>query len=183
MRPEFGAPSGVGRYGVLDRDDDGRPVCHECGRAFEQLATHTRTAHGLTAARYREKHGLSTRTRLIGTATAARLSEAWYEHETEHLARLDAARDVDAARAGNTAAGQRRAERVARRIEASSARRVDLIPAQVAELGDLTDMQGWADRARALIERDGVSHAAIARAVGLANGSVVWNRLRRYPPV
>lgn len=35
--------------------------------------------------------------------------------------------------------------------EQGAARRRDLTADQVAELGDITDMQGWADRARALV--------------------------------
>lgn len=179
-RPAYGSLDGHGLYGILTRDDEGRVICHECGRACEQLATHLRYSHGMSAALYREVHGLSTGTKLLGTATLAKLSESWRRHEAEHLARLDATRDVDAARSRNTAAAQWRPELIARRREAAAAQRRDLTSAQVASLGDITDMQGWADRARALIERDGVSVAAIARAVGMSTGGVD-GRLRRYP--
>ena len=76
--------------------------------------------------------------------------------------------------------GQWSPSRVAARQASARARRADLSPDQVAELGDVTDLPTWAARARTLIERDGVSAVAIARAVGIAD-STMAQRLRRYP--
>lgn len=70
------------------------------------------------------------------------------------------------------------AELIARRREAAAAQRQELTPEQAAELGDITDMQGWADRARSVMARYGVSKPAIARAVNMTPGAV-WGRLRR----
>lgn len=119
----------------------------------------------MSAVEYREAHGLSTGTRLMGLSTLAKLSDSWHRHEAAHLARLAVARDTDRARQGNTHSARWRAELIARRREQGAARRRDLTADQVAELGDITDMQGWADRARALMARDGVESlaAAIAR--------------------
>ena len=83
-RPVYGSPDGFGLYGVLGRDDDGRVVCHECGRACEQLATHLRYSHDMSAVEYREAHGLSTGTRLMGLSTLAKLSDSWHRHEAAH---------------------------------------------------------------------------------------------------
>lgn len=105
-RPAYGAPDGHGRYGILGRDDEGRVVCHECGRPCEQLATHLRYSHDMTAAQYREAHGLSTGTKLLGTSTLGKLSESWHRHEAGHLARLEATRDIDRARSLNTPEAQ-----------------------------------------------------------------------------
>lgn len=52
-----GDPDGYSIYGQVE-EFDGRLVCHECGRMFVQLATHLYGAHGITAAAYREAHGL-----------------------------------------------------------------------------------------------------------------------------
>lgn len=49
--------------------------------------------------------------------------------------------------------------------------RVDLTPAQVAEPGDVTDVAGWARRARALMDRDGVPAAAIGRVLDMATAT------------
>ena len=97
MRPAYGSPDGHGRYGILDRDDDRRPICHECGRAFERLATHVRV-HGISAAEYRERHGLSPGLALVGDATRARMSAAWERHRSTHLTALEEHRDPNAAR-------------------------------------------------------------------------------------
>ena len=80
-----------------------------------------------------------------------------------------------------TGRGQWAPELVAGRIARGRARRRDLTPAQVAELGDVTDVQGWAQRARALIERSGVSAAAIGRAIEMPTATV-HQRLHRHPP-
>ena len=97
MRPAYGSPDGHGRYGILDRDDDRRPICHECGRAFEHLATHVRV-HRISAAEYRERHGLSPGLTLVGDASRARMSAAWERHRSTHLTTLDEHRDPNAAR-------------------------------------------------------------------------------------
>lgn len=181
QRPTYGAPDGYGRYGMLDRDDEGRLLCHECGRWWQQLATHVRGAHGVTAAEYRKAHGLSTRTRLVGTVVQGKLSARWDAPDRERrLERLAEVRDIGRARSLNTREGHWRPERVAKRMAVAAARRVDLTAAQVEELGDVTDIAGWAARARRLMERDGVSAAAIGRAVGLTSPTVL-QRLRRYP--
>ncbi|WP_130865859.1 MucR family transcriptional regulator [Acidipropionibacterium timonense] len=179
-RPAYGSADSHGRYGILDTDDDGRLICHECGRTYDHLATHVAQAHGMTGAVYRDRHGLSTGTPLVSRTVRGRMSTAWQTHRDAHLEVLAEHRDPDRARASSTAGGRWRAELVARRMEASAARRVELTGEQVAELGDLTDLPGWADRARRLMARDGVSAAAIARAVGLSAAGV-HQRLRRYP--
>jgi hypothetical protein len=48
---------GHGRYGVVDEDDDGL-LCSECGWRGRHLGLHAYRAHGLTAAQYKERHGL-----------------------------------------------------------------------------------------------------------------------------
>ena len=179
-RPDYGTQDGHGRFGILDRDDDGRLVCHECGHTWAHLATHVRGAHGLSADEYREAHGLSTGTALVGTALKAKMAAAWMKNEDLHRAVLEGSRDPDRARASNQAGSRWRPELVARRIEAGRARRVDLTDEQVAYLGDLTDIPGWAERVRLLVERDGVNLSAVARATGLSVATV-GQRLRRYP--
>ena len=46
-----------GRYGILDLDETG-VLCHECGRRLRGLGTHLLKAHDMTAADYRDAHGL-----------------------------------------------------------------------------------------------------------------------------
>lgn len=178
-RPVYGAPDGHGRYGVLERrESDGRVLCHECGRWWHHLATHLAGTHGIRAADYRRAHGLSGGTGLVGTRVRDALSEA--SSAPERVAALAEHRDPDRARAAMTSRGQWAPELVAGRRARARAARVDLTLEQLAELGDVTDIHGWADRARALMARDGVPAAAIARASGLATGTVS-QRLRRYP--
>lgn len=52
-----GDPDGHGQYGILDVDEES-VLCHECGRRLRGLGTHLLKAHGMTAAEYRDAHGL-----------------------------------------------------------------------------------------------------------------------------
>lgn len=93
----YGQPDGHGRYGMLD--DDGTSVlCHECGRRYAALASHTLLAHGMDAASYRSAHGLGRRTPLL----ASGLREAQGRRARERIGgpgwqRFEAARDPQAA--------------------------------------------------------------------------------------
>lgn len=176
----IGDPDGHGRYGILDHDD-GRVLCHECGRWWQHLATHLAGRHGIAAADYRQAHGLPFTLPLVGRQVRDAMSAAWERNRPSHLAALDASRDPSAA----TEASRSRAKpwapaTVAARQRTGAARRIDLTTDQVERLGDPTDLPAWCLAARALIGSDGVSMAAIARASGLATATVS-QRLRRYP--
>ncbi len=68
-----GHRDGFGRYGVLDEDADGL-LCHDCGRRFVHLGLHAWKGHGMTAAEYRQAHGLP-RTGLVASAIRATLTD------------------------------------------------------------------------------------------------------------
>lgn len=55
-----GERDGYGRYGMLDETSDGL-LCHECGQRFTHLGLHVYRRHGMTAAAYRQEHGLGRR--------------------------------------------------------------------------------------------------------------------------
>ncbi len=46
------------KYGTVEYDEAGRPICHICGMAMDKLIEHTKIKHGLCSAEYREKFGL-----------------------------------------------------------------------------------------------------------------------------
>ncbi|WP_446666624.1 MucR family transcriptional regulator [Flexivirga sp. B27] len=64
----LGDRDGHGHYGVLDEDSDGL-LCHECGRRFTHLGLHAWKGHGITAADYRQEHGLARSRGLVATST------------------------------------------------------------------------------------------------------------------
>ncbi|MEU4607455.1 MucR family transcriptional regulator [Kribbella sp. NPDC023972] len=68
----LGDVDGHGRHGMLEETDDGL-VCHECGRAFPNLGLHAWRGHGMTAAQYREKHGLQRRRGLVSSELRTRI--------------------------------------------------------------------------------------------------------------
>lgn len=69
-----GEPDGAGLFGVLDESDEGL-LCHECGSRFVHLGLHAWRGHGLTAAAYRRRHGLSRRRGLVATSTLTVMAE------------------------------------------------------------------------------------------------------------
>lgn len=180
-RLKYGGPDGHGRYGLLDHDEQGLLICHECGQSYRQLATHVAGRHGIAPAAYRAAHGLSPGVRLVAEQTRQALREAFARHAELHLAALDASRDAAAANRASLRDTRWAPGRIAARQQLMAARRVELTDEQLAELGDATDIVGWCDRARMLMARDGVPAAAIARATGLATATVS-QRLRRHPP-
>ena len=69
---ELGEADGHGRYGMIDETSDGL-VCHECGRAFPSLGLHAWRGHGMTAAQYREAHGLQRGRGLVSSQLRQRI--------------------------------------------------------------------------------------------------------------
>lgn len=175
-----GDPDGHGRYAMLERDDEGRLLCHECGTWWQHLATHVRGAHGIPAAAYRQAHGLGATTRLVGDGVRERMRVANAARADEHLARLAAARDPDAARAAGPASWAPET-RAARAATARARRGRALTPDETQRLAYADhDLQTWADRARELLAIPDVSARSLAEAADIATPTV-HQRLRRYP--
>ena len=181
MRPAYGSPDGHGRYGILDRDDDRRPICHECGRACEHLATHVRV-HRISAAEYRERHGLSPGLALVGDATRARMSAAWERHRSTHLTTLEDHRDPNAAREASRESRWSPQQVAGAQARGAARRGRALTDAEIASLGDPTDIPAWVERARALLELEGVTLSSLARSIDMPTPTVA-QRLRRHPRV
>ncbi|MCL4371077.1 MAG: hypothetical protein M1401_03375 [Chloroflexi bacterium] len=74
--PSLVEASPYGEVGRLERDEDGRLLCHACGRYCHSLAQHARLAHGLEADDYREWAGLNRQTRLVSETMRERLRAA-----------------------------------------------------------------------------------------------------------
>lgn len=173
----YGAQDGFGRYGILDHDDDGRPVCHDCGRAVGHLATHARLTHGYaTADDYRDAHGLSGKVPLVSRQASERMSAAW---ERNRSWREPLLAEVRLPVIPQPAQHRLRVGSRVGRTTAKPSRPVTA--AEVESLGDWWDTPEWCRRAHELIARTGVSQAAIAAAVGRP-ASTVQQRLRRSKP-
>lgn len=93
--PRTGQPVGAGVYGRIAEDDDGRLICHECGKACLSLAAHIVRAHGMSAAEYREVYELPRTTKLVAASIRERTGAR--ATSPENLARLARARDPQAA--------------------------------------------------------------------------------------
>ena len=44
--------------GTIGYDDQGKIICHICGKSFVRLGSHIKESHGLTIAEYKERFGL-----------------------------------------------------------------------------------------------------------------------------
>lgn len=44
--------------GTIAYDDQGKIICHICGKSFVRLGSHVRESHGMTISKYKEKFGL-----------------------------------------------------------------------------------------------------------------------------
>lgn len=95
---EYGQVDGHGRYGILDTDEAGMLVCHECGQARQFLGRHVRV-HGMSADEYRERHGLGRAVSLAAAGLRERFGEASRGRVgSAAWRRFEQARDPDAAR-------------------------------------------------------------------------------------
>lgn len=99
--PRIGQPVGAGVYGRITEDEEGRLICHECGKAYLSLAAHVYLAHGMTAAEYRETYELPRTTKLAAPSVRERISRS--SSKPEALARLARVRDPQAAADSRTA--------------------------------------------------------------------------------
>ncbi len=176
----MGDPDGYGTFAELD--DDGHTVgCHECGRRSRNLGLHVRVHGGMTAAGYRQAHGLSTGQALIPADLARELAEHSRNSPTS-LAALAANRDPDRARAANTTEGRSRPQRRAVRQRTAATARLGrpLTVAQTTQLTRAITLDEWAQIARRFVGT-GASHRSIAAATGVP-ASTVSQRLTRLAP-
>ena len=176
-----GDPDGHGRYGILDTSDDGRLICHECGRTYLHLGTHVVGAHQLTAEEYRVAHGLALTQRLVAQVVSEKMSHSWERHRDMHLGSLEASRDPDRARRGmRPRAEWTPATRVERARMLTERRGRLLTEDEMRELGDDLPMQQWCDRVRALLASDpSVTMASIGRSF---DRTPAWVPLRLRRP-
>jgi hypothetical protein len=68
------------KYGETKFDEQGRPICHICGRAFRKLLSHVWQKHDMTKREYKEQFGLYTSKGLCAESTAEKLREAVKEN-------------------------------------------------------------------------------------------------------
>lgn len=100
MRREGLRPVGAGVYGRISEDAEGRLICHECGRAYLNLAAHVALAHGMSADEYRETYELPRSTKLSAASMRERIGRS--SARPENLARFARVRDPEAAAASRT---------------------------------------------------------------------------------
>ena len=48
----------IPEHGRIEHDENGKVVCHVCGRAYSRLGSHIKESHNMTIKEYKEKYGL-----------------------------------------------------------------------------------------------------------------------------
>ncbi|WP_433358705.1 MucR family transcriptional regulator [Streptosporangium sp. CA-115845] len=181
MMLAYGDPDGYATYGQLTYTDDGeRVICHECGEAKRALGTHAWYAHQITAAQYRERHGLSVGRGLAAPVTAEKFSANGKREPA--LRALASSRDPGRARAANRPGGQYRAESLAIKSAIGKRARLGrpLSAGEVERLAEADSIEAWAAIAWELLD-DGASRGSIARGTGVKLPTV-HQRVNRFPP-
>ena len=147
-------------------DDGERVQCHECGRWYRALATHLDRTHSMTAAQYREQHGLPRTQPLMSAASRDKLHQAgvWRRDNDPTVMAALAGDGANAQRAAPFAPTPRRqasADRMADSKRQAARDRLDraLSEAGFADLADAVSVAqamrlGWSGLAEAL----GVGH-------------------------
>ena len=123
---QVGEPDGYGRYGIMERAEDGA-LCHECGGWYVSVGAHAGPAHGMTAAQYRQAHGLARTQPLISLARSREISEqAAARVGSPAWQRLEAVRDPQAAADARTPEVFRTPATSAARAQRATDGRMDL---------------------------------------------------------
>lgn len=52
--------------GTIAYDDQGKIICHICGKSFVRLGSHIKDSHGLTVVEYKERFGLCNSAKITG---------------------------------------------------------------------------------------------------------------------
>lgn len=90
---DVGAESGHGLFGVMSRGEDW-VLCHECGKTFKNLGSHLKATHHMTAADYRDAHGLASSDALMCDSMRRKIGKESTERiGTEAWAKFAARRD------------------------------------------------------------------------------------------
>lgn len=68
-------------HGIIERDKDGKPICHICGRSFTRLGSHVRGSHKLTIGEYKARFGLCSNAKTTEGSYSKRMSDFAYAHK------------------------------------------------------------------------------------------------------
>ena len=126
---------GHGYLGVVMYDDvEDKVQCHICGKWTKMLAQHSRMAHGIKSADYRERFSLPLRGGMMSKSSASKFSDR--ASTDDMIRKLSDMRSKSSSRIGRVANARRKSTRRSRIMLAakgrlSSKNRIGLCPAQM----------------------------------------------------
>lgn len=66
--------------GTIARDENGKVICHICGRSYARLGSHVRESHGMTISQYKEIFGLCNSAKTTEISYSKKMSELAYRN-------------------------------------------------------------------------------------------------------
>lgn len=68
------------KYGTIEYNPEGKPICHICGKAYKKLLTHVWQKHDLTEKQYKKEFGLDIIKGITAEETKNKLRTAVKQH-------------------------------------------------------------------------------------------------------
>lgn len=69
--------------GRVEHDENGKVICHICGRSYSRLGSHVKESHSMTIAEYKAEFGLCSRTRTTEESYYQIMRENAYKHNMD----------------------------------------------------------------------------------------------------
>lgn len=82
-------------YGTIGYNDEGKPICHICGKAYHKLMSHVHQIHEISAYEYKVEFGLETSKGIMSDDSKELASERAYENYDEVIAKNLIEKGVD----------------------------------------------------------------------------------------
>lgn len=71
--------------GKIEHDENGKVICHICGRSFKRLGSHVRVSHDMTIKEYKEEFGLCSHARTTEETYSKIMRENAYKNNMDKV--------------------------------------------------------------------------------------------------
>lgn len=166
-------PSGKSVLGALEyREADDKVRCHECGEWKIALGQHLHKEHGVTAAEYKERHGLRQQSALCGIRFLEALSRTSKERGLgRNLGGMAEERRLEVQKIGRVKSAEVRAglaDRAERRASELKNERGTCQAQLLGKIREIAEKHGWS-LTRQNLSEDGISYHSAMLALGVGS--------------
>lgn len=71
------------KAGTVEHDENGKIICHICGRSYSRLGSHVKESHNMSIEEYKEKFGLCRRTKTTEKSYSQIMREYAYKNNMD----------------------------------------------------------------------------------------------------